>query len=234
MCYIWSTGLQRVGHDLENEQQCTCFSAILSNHPTLAFSHWVQKSVLYWTGILLSLGSLVSMDQTQGWAASQGSAPTVLMLRAQQRVLCTAWVSRLWVCLNQNWMWTWTYNDETPSGGRDSEWRVGHQATVNEGEKANENGERNKHSGWRRKVTGWLRKHQLFSSSDGRDLRAKHLLSASPSVSMYFVHFFSPPSLFKALRGEYSLSVRCKRNDFSLLLGKMRGGWNLSGFVLLH
>ena len=26
---------------------CTCFSAILSNHPTFAFSHWVQKSVLY-------------------------------------------------------------------------------------------------------------------------------------------------------------------------------------------
>ena len=41
MCYIWSTGSQRVGHDLENEQQqqCTCLSAILSNHPTLAFSH---------------------------------------------------------------------------------------------------------------------------------------------------------------------------------------------------
>ena len=26
---------------------CTCFYAIFSNHPTLAFSHWVQKSVLY-------------------------------------------------------------------------------------------------------------------------------------------------------------------------------------------
>ena len=26
---------------------CTCFSAILSNHPTFTFSHWVQKSVLY-------------------------------------------------------------------------------------------------------------------------------------------------------------------------------------------
>ena len=25
----------------------TCLNAILSNHPTLAFSHWVQKSVLY-------------------------------------------------------------------------------------------------------------------------------------------------------------------------------------------
>ena len=24
-----------------------CFSAILSNHPTISFSHWVQKSVLY-------------------------------------------------------------------------------------------------------------------------------------------------------------------------------------------
>ena len=26
---------------------CTCFSYILSNHPTLTFSHWVQKCVLY-------------------------------------------------------------------------------------------------------------------------------------------------------------------------------------------
>ena len=26
---------------------CICFSAIMSNHPTLSFSHWVQKSVLY-------------------------------------------------------------------------------------------------------------------------------------------------------------------------------------------
>ena len=73
-----------------------------------------------------------------------------------------------------------------------------------------------------------------FFSSNGRDLRAKHLLSASPSVSLHLVHFFLPPSLFKALRGEYSFSVRCKRNYFSLLLGKMRGGWNLSGFILLY
>ena len=27
--------------------QCICFHAILSNHPTLSLSHWVQKSVLY-------------------------------------------------------------------------------------------------------------------------------------------------------------------------------------------
>ena len=27
--------------------QYTCFSGVLSNHPTLAFSHGVQKSVLY-------------------------------------------------------------------------------------------------------------------------------------------------------------------------------------------
>ena len=27
--------------------QYTCFSAILSNHPILAFSHWAQNSVLY-------------------------------------------------------------------------------------------------------------------------------------------------------------------------------------------
>ena len=43
-------GLQRVGHDWTTELnwiECTCFSGILSNHPTLNFSHWVQKSVLY-------------------------------------------------------------------------------------------------------------------------------------------------------------------------------------------
>ena len=62
MCYIWSTGLQRVGHDLENEQQGTCFSAILSNHPTLAFSHRVQKSVLYLCFAL----SLKDQTQTLG------------------------------------------------------------------------------------------------------------------------------------------------------------------------
>ena len=37
-CFIlWAT----------RESQCTCFNAILSNHPTLTFSHRVQKSVLY-------------------------------------------------------------------------------------------------------------------------------------------------------------------------------------------
>ena len=28
-------------------RQCICFSAVLSNHPALSFSHCVQKSVLY-------------------------------------------------------------------------------------------------------------------------------------------------------------------------------------------
>ena len=33
--------------DLFHPWQYTCFSAVLSEHPTLAFSHRVQKSVLY-------------------------------------------------------------------------------------------------------------------------------------------------------------------------------------------
>ena len=33
--------------DLFHPRQCTCFYAVLSKHPTLAFSHRVQKSVLY-------------------------------------------------------------------------------------------------------------------------------------------------------------------------------------------
>ena len=33
--------------DLFHIWQYTCFSAIVSNHPTLAFSHRVQKSILY-------------------------------------------------------------------------------------------------------------------------------------------------------------------------------------------
>ena len=43
-------GSQRVGHDWATElnwTEYTCFSAILSNHPTLPFSHRVQNSVLY-------------------------------------------------------------------------------------------------------------------------------------------------------------------------------------------
>ena len=40
MHWIW-TG------DLFHIWQYTCFNAILSNHPTLAFSHRVQKTVLY-------------------------------------------------------------------------------------------------------------------------------------------------------------------------------------------
>ena len=33
--------------DLFHPRLYTCFNAVLSKHPTLAFSHWVQKSVLY-------------------------------------------------------------------------------------------------------------------------------------------------------------------------------------------
>ena len=33
--------------DLFHPRQYTCFSAVLLNHPTLAFSHGVQKSILY-------------------------------------------------------------------------------------------------------------------------------------------------------------------------------------------
>ena len=43
------------------ECECTCFNAILSDHPTLAFSHRVQKSVLYTcvSFVALHVGSLV-------------------------------------------------------------------------------------------------------------------------------------------------------------------------------
>ena len=42
-------GVTRVGHDLVHcLSQYTCFNAFISNHPTLAFSHRVQKSVLYY------------------------------------------------------------------------------------------------------------------------------------------------------------------------------------------
>ena len=47
--------------DLFHIWQYTCFSAILSNHPTLSFSHRVQKSVLYIciSFAVLHIGSLI-------------------------------------------------------------------------------------------------------------------------------------------------------------------------------
>ena len=50
--------------------------------------------------------------------------------------------------------------------------------------------------------------------SDGSDLRAKHLLSASPSVSVHSVHFSCPLHLFlsKALWAEASVSVQREGN----------------------
>ena len=41
-------------------RQCVCFSAFLSNHPTLSFSHLVKKSVLY---ICVSFAAL----RIDGW-----------------------------------------------------------------------------------------------------------------------------------------------------------------------
>ena len=43
--------------DLFHIWQYTCFNAILSNHPTLTFSHRVQKSVLYISFAILHIGS---------------------------------------------------------------------------------------------------------------------------------------------------------------------------------
>lgn len=72
---------------------------------------------------------------------------------------------------------------------------IGHQAMVNEGEKGKcENGERNNYSGWWRKVTGWPGSTSCFSHK-WSDLRAKHLLSASP-VSYAFSVIFSCPLPF--------------------------------------
>ena len=55
-------GSQRVEHDeLLNWTEYTCFNAILWNHPTLAFSQRVQKSVLYIcvSFVVLHIGSLL-------------------------------------------------------------------------------------------------------------------------------------------------------------------------------
>ena len=60
---LWFMGSPRVRHDWVTELNWTdtCFNAILSNHPTLAFSHRVQKSVLYIcvSFAVLHIGSLL-------------------------------------------------------------------------------------------------------------------------------------------------------------------------------
>ena len=67
--------------------QCICFNAILSNHPTLSLSHWVQKSVLYvvsplssscklepwWCGVIF--GSAVHQTWNAVLRSASGSEP---------------------------------------------------------------------------------------------------------------------------------------------------------------
>ena len=56
---LQSLGLRKVGHDwvaeLTELTECTCFTGVLSHHPTLSFSGWVRKSVF----AALHAGSLV-------------------------------------------------------------------------------------------------------------------------------------------------------------------------------
>ena len=49
LCWFWPKMYMTQPWMVDNSARSTytCFNAILSNHPTLAFSHIVQKSVLY-------------------------------------------------------------------------------------------------------------------------------------------------------------------------------------------
>ena len=77
--------------------QYTCFRGVLSNHPTLAFSHWVQKSVLYFCvsfaalHVGFSFSSLQSLSRVQHfatpWTAARQTSLSITNYRSLLKLM---------------------------------------------------------------------------------------------------------------------------------------------------